>query len=393
MPRSISLNNVNNIIISVIVAIGLNYLLNPSESLANPMIAKLARIFPVSLVFVIVLFVSPPKKRILSLFYPFLAISIWFILNNLLDNMLALLTLFLFIGLGFFLSGYLQYESDDQIVSRGLGFLLIFWVFSLFLQVLIYFVTSEVFDFHNWFHPWSEARVHDVGLFIRFTGVLIEPGTYANWVYGVVILRGIASKKLFDGLSVVSMLSIFITLSAWGILAVGVYLITYLLNEIVFNRDDSYKKKLIVVGLLLATAALFYNWFSVEVTDALQYISGRSDLIDESGASKVEAYDGFINILIRILLVGVPIDYDFCNGCLSPQDAGIFVNLAVRAGLVFALTIFFVIVKCIYRRYGYVACTCIFPLIFAKYFYFEPLFWGIFAFSFLDFLRQKKEMR
>ena len=369
--------------LAVLASVGLHYLFNPSES-GGSIMAILVRLIFGSVLFLMAFFITMPKNRSAKLGYVFAFICIWFVLNNFPENTAELFLVFLFLGFGFVISAYLISESGAGMFSQGLDFLLAFWVTSLFLQVFLYFLTSEVLDFHKWMHPLSEARIAGVGQFVRFTGVLIEPGTYANWVYGLVILRGVSGNKLFDRLSLVSILSILITLSAWGFIAVAVYLLAYFGRNLTYGGSKVYRRVMIGAFLIIAVFSIIYVQFLSQISEIIEYLTSRSELSDGSGAAKVQAYDGFLNIFTRIFVFGQPVNFDFCNGCLSPQDAGLFVNLAVRTSILFALIVFFVIFKSVFRRYGFIACFCIFPLAFAKFFYYEPLFWAILGCCFID---------
>ena len=390
MTNNIFLIKRNGTLFAILVAIGFHYLFNPSESLVAQLAAILVRLVSAAVVSILIFAISRPKKNSTKLVYAFYFISIWFLLINFPNNTSTLVLLFSFIGFGFLISAHLAADAGVGIISKSFDFLLAFWVLSLFLQVFIYFLTSEVIDFHQWLHPLSEARITNVGSFVRFTGVLIEPCTYANWVYGLVLLRALSGGKLFDPLSLVAVLSILVTLSAWGASVVGIYLISYFVRNITLGKTRVYRRAVAVIFVLLIIFSVIYSNFTVEFAEAIQYFEGRSELSDASGFAKLQAYQGFFNVFLRIFLVGLPVNYDFCGGCLSSQDAGIFVNMAVRAGIMFTGLVFLIIIKCFFRRYGAIACICIFPLVFAKYFYFEPLFWVIFGCCFLDIFRESK---
>jgi hypothetical protein len=387
--KNIFLIKKNGAVFAFLFFIGFHYLFNPSESVGSPLMAALIRIIAAGVVLFSLFLIYVPKRTFVNLTYVYFFICIWFVLNNFPENASALFLIFLFIGIGLLVSVYIfsDYGIESGLVSRVLDYLLFFWVFSLLLQVSIYFLTAQVIDFHNWLHPLSEARINGVGLFVRFTGVLIEPGTYANWVYGVVVLRGISGKKMFDRLSLLSILSILMTMSAWGAMAVGVYMIAYISKNMTSGSRRMFRQKIVWIFILLAVSSAIYFQFFTEFGEGINYLTDRSELADGSGVAKVQAYQGFFNLFTRIFFFGFPVNYDFCNGCLSPQDAGIFVNLAVRGGVVFALIVFFVIGNSVFKSYGLISCICIFPLVVAKYYYFEPLFWALFGFCFLDVIK------
>jgi hypothetical protein len=383
-------NGKSNVAVVFSIALGLHYFLNPSESSSGPQMARWIQLAAGFLSFVIVHLFDRSRQQNSRLIYLYAPICSWFTVINFPNNIVALFSLFMLLGSGFIFATRLRSESKGGPVSDAISLLLIFWVLSLLSQIVIYVFTGVVVDFHQLLHPYSEGRVQDIGSLIRFSGVQIEPGTYSGWVYGLVFLRGISSRKLFDGLSVVCILSILLTLSAWGIIAVLLYFLAYIFYQYYSGRFVSRGYGIVLFILLSTLLIIFYFQFSDNFASALQYLEFRSTLVDDSSGAKILAYDGFLSHLLRIAVIGTPVDYNYCNGCEHSQDVGIFINLAMRAGLVFATVIFIAIGRNVIERYGVVACLTLVPLAFAKYFYFESLFWAIVGFCLLNLMSGRK---
>jgi hypothetical protein len=373
----------NNIFFTIVMMAGLHYVLNPAESPGAPNMAILTRVILAVVVLVSALLIGVSSRGRAKLIVPFVFIVVWFLLINFPGNFPHLVLLYLFLAFSFFVAASMFAEPKKGIFICAFDWLLFFWVSSLGVQILLYFFTSQIFDMHQWLHPLSESRIRDLGLVVRFTGVHIEPGTYASWVYGVVFLRGLVRRDLFDRLNLISVASIFLTFSAWGSLAAISYLLAYYLKEKSWRA--LLRLKVITVLLLgLGLSLYVVTQFSEEIRFVLSYFSARASLGDESGAAKLQAYSGLLEILLRVALVGVPLDLDFCHGCISPQDAGIFFTLVARGGLLFSVVIFSVIFSSFFRVFGLAVCLALIPLLFVKYFYFEPLFWTIFGYCCLQ---------
>lgn len=359
----------------VLAVIGMHYFLTPAEWGVSAQNVQLVRLLGGGVLLASVCFGVRFSKssQVLGAFYLFLAF--WFVAINLPKNPGGLFFLSAFVGISFLLIAAQIDQGVREGFSRILTTLLLFWVGSLLLQVVLYFAAGSVVDLHRFLHPYSEARIGGAGLLFRFTGVHIEPGTYANWVYLLVLLRAAVSGRLFDWVAVGAVASILLTVSVWGAIAVSLYFIAFFLVLIAAGKSADRAKLSLVAVFMIGVAFVFYQKFGSAIDEALNYFFVRAELGDASGTAKIDAYNGFIKVLGDSVVFGFPLDFDFCGGCASPQDSGIFINLVVRGGLLLAMSIFLVLLFLFWRVFSFPAALVIVPALTSKVFYFDPIFW------------------
>lgn len=359
----------------VLAVIGMHYFLTPAEWGASAQNVQVVRLLGGGLLLASVCFGVRFRKscQVLWAFYLFLAF--WFIVINFPKNPGGLFFLAAFVGISFVLISAQLDNSVREGFARVLTALVIFWVVSLLLQVVLYFGAGSVVDLHRLMHPYSEARIGGAGLLFRFTGVHIEPGTYANWVYLLVLLRAAVSGRLFDWVAVTAVASILLTVSVWGALAVSLYFAGFFLALIAAGKSTDRAKLGLVAVFMVGVAFLFYHRFGFAIEEAVNYFFFRAELGDASGTAKIDAYSGFKKVLGDVVVFGSPLDFDFCSGCASPQDSGLFINTVVRAGLLLAVFIFSVLLMLFWKVFSFSAALVVLPVFTSKVFYFDPIFW------------------
>lgn len=257
-----------------------------------------------------------------------------------------------------------------KIFIGSIEWVLILWVFAFFFQQVSYYATGEIVELHNFFAPYSEQRTEllSSGL-VRLGGAHIEPGTHANWVYGLVLLRAIYLRELFNRLSIFSLLSVPLTMSFWGLISSFIFFLAYIVAQ---GRQ---RKSRILISVLLAFAFLAVLYYGGQLDAVLEYMQTRSQVQDESTEAKMAGIVGFFSNFHEYILIGAPHSYDFCSGCLSPQDIGVFFNTTAKVGFLFSVFLFFVFYKSLCKMLGSSGVLFSLPLLFAKWFYWEPIFW------------------
>ena len=363
-------------LLAALTAVWLHYLITPAESggglalylrFAVAMLTGLAALCSC---------INQPQLQRLPL--PMCLLALWILLNN-----LASTTWWAVMFAGFALASMLVSVtmvagSRKAMLQLALDMLLAAWVGLFLLQFLLYHGAGILVDIHRLLHPYSEARLltdGDSGV-LRLTGPHIEPGTYSNWVLGLVILRALVKGKWFDLAALAAVASTMLSFSLWAVAGACLYLLAAVLASLSFSRPASLLR-LLVVGAVAGIVAMWL-WDPLLV-DALDYMSARADVDDGSGNAKLQAYLGFMNELGRVLFIGTPMDYDYCDGCLAPQDAGLAVNLVMRLGLVPTLLVLLPIARQLWRSGGAPACLASLPLLFAKFYVFDPLVWIMFG--------------
>lgn len=277
----------------------------------------------------------------------------------------------------------------QRVLRTAVDVVLFGWVSIFLLQMLAWHGAGLVVDFHHWIHPYSEARIFADGesAVMRLTGPHIEPGTYANWVYGLILLRSILRRRWFDLPALAVMATTLLTFSLWSMIAAVFYFGAALLSALSSFRTTGIAR---LLGLLLVLSALVAFLPDTLLTDAMDYLSYRVSADDGSGNSKMDAWTGFMRELVNVLVIGRPFHYDYCDGCPSPQDAGLFVNLVVRLGLLPALLLLAVVARGGLRTGGWTALVAMVPMLFAKFYVFDPIVWLIVGVCFLGSQRSSQ---
>lgn len=355
-----------------LAALALHYFLTPSES-GSPTLAILIRMAGGAAAVLLLSSDLKLPRRIPGIFLLGVFVSVFFGVPNFPSGIRLFAVLFVFFLLATFVSALLR-RTQGHLPLYTLNILLSLWVGSLLLQLLLFGLTGEALDLHALAHPGSETRITSAGTFLRLTGLMIEPGTYATWLFGLVLFRGLVLGGLFDRWSAAAVLSIYLTLSAWGAAAASIYFLALLLSSPT-KSGLQLREKSVWLALVSLTAGAAYYYVADGDVSAWDYVFSRYELLDGSGAAKVAAYEGFRHLLPRIWLVGVPASYDFCGGCLSPQDVGFAVNVAVRAGLLAAAAICTVVIGAFWRKFGLSGAAAATPALLGKFYYYDPLVW------------------
>lgn len=264
-----------------------------------------------------------------------------------------------------------------SIFTSSLTWIVIFWVGSYLAQLALFIALGEILDVHNFFFPYSEQRTEVVvdGL-VRLGGIHIEPGTFSNWLFGVLILRSILVGDVFDRINIVGFIGLPASLSVWGFIATVFVIAAYFLQ-----KRRAISKGVVAIlslGIVLGTLEVSYGF----VSDIQIYLESRSGVESSSTSTKYDAYSSFGSEAHKFVLVGQDVTYNFCESCWSIQDAGVSVNLATKIGIFFTIFIFALFGIGIYTCAGLSVLVLIIPMLWSKWFYWDPLFWLVVFFAF-----------
>lgn len=270
---------------------------------------------------------------------------------------------------------YYQSASFRRAAIISLNFLIYSSVGFLVLQFLEFYLVGRLFDYHNLIFPWSEARLPLWSSLARVGGVYIEPGTYANWIYAFLLLRLFLDKNISPLLVPLISFTMIFSMSAWGVL-VGVFvLLVYGMKRFDWR---------VIVYLLAAAVGVYIIVSVVNLGDVAHLLESR---ILYSGSREVrdDTFQEFLSVVPRLLVFGLGFGRVFCIDCQSPQDAGLIISLLVVYGLPFTLFVLSVVFCFAYRKGGFRFVILCFPLLNAKLFYWEHVFWFIFMVAALGF--------
>ncbi len=358
---------------ALLLAVWLHYLLTPAEGGGFALYLR----FGLALLGSAMLLGTAWQRPLLQgLALPLCGLALWIVLMNLMSTTWWGVMFAGFAVMACLISAAFYVPGWRASLVLALDLLLAAWVGLFLAQYAVYYLNGSLVDVHHMLHPWSQARLGFEGdaSLLRLTGPHIEPGTYANWVYGLVVLRALVRGKWFDWPDLLAVATTLLSFSLWSVLAGAVFFAAAVLACLWPLRP----LRLALLLLLLLPPAIWL-WLNLDKGggDGLQYLMGRLDAGDGSGASKLQAYQGFMRELGHVLLLGTSLDHDFCRGCESPQDAGLALNLMMRLGLPVALFIVFSTLRAAWKSGGLPAVLALLPLWVGKFYVFDPLFWLI----------------
>lgn len=376
---------------ALLLALFMHYFLNPSES-GDESTANLIRFIYGAIAALFVGAGLRARRHFELIAYLLGIVCFWFAIQNLGENIKPLVSLYAWLILSAVCAMGLVGANRNKELIYALDILMIFWIFAFIFQITLYLLSGAIVDIHNIMHPLSEGRIHELGgALVRFTGVQTEPGTYANYLYGLALLRAIVNCNLFDRINLVGITSVLLSLSAWGMIVALIYLACHYISYIKNTKQNigTYKKFLLAIILVPLIIYTLTDFNFLENTDTFDYFLFRSDLEDESGFSKVLAFESFLHNIGDSIFFGKPLEYNYCPKCISPQDAGIFINLTIKAGLIFCIIVFIFIGFVYFQQFGILGMIVLLPLLFSKFFYFDPLLWIIIFSTYIAFFARK----
>lgn len=342
----------------------------PTEA-SLPAYSHFLRMFAWSMVWMPLLLVSGIGLKGLAIFV-MLGVVVYILILNLIPLKFdAVLMVANIVNAMFVASAYQDSRFTEQLL-KALDLVLYVWAGLLIVQVSASLAIGTFVDFHSLFFPFSEARYFETGSNLyRLTGPHIEPGTYCGWTYGLVLLRCFLGGKILVLSTVIAMATVPLTLSVWGFVASGAFVISVLVYAV------SRKEIIRTLSSLLVVIGMLFYFYGDQVLEIQTYLLTRAELADASGQSKEWAIAAFLRDFDSFVLIGNNLTYEFCPMCESPQDAGLGLNLIVYLGLVFTLSLVALVLRAANLKGGWALVVFSLPIFFSKYFVWETIFWLI----------------
>lgn len=265
------------------------------------------------------------------------------------------------------------------VVLRAINALLVVSAVALFVQAGLYLLSGSVVEVHGLIFPWGESRSAELERFgiARLSGLHTEPGTHSAYTVGLLVLRSLYGGRLFDRIGFFSVGSVAVTLSFWGVIAAGGYFILYGFSIV---RGGVGFRVFLSFSISLAFLASVFYLFAPNylLEDISNYFRLRSELGDGSGGAKVIAWQMGLKSFGDVVFLGFPIGTDYCNGCISPQDAGLVLNLVIYLGLSAAILFVGVFFAGVFLSGGFLLTFFSGLVLVAKFYYFDPVVWLLF---------------
>jgi hypothetical protein len=196
-------------------------------------------------------------------------------------------------------------------------------------MALFHLISHTIFDFHKLIFS-SDARFAEDYLNIaRFTGIQVEPGTYASYMgclLAILVLSSNFSKKLL-WISFFTIISIMITNSGSAI-----YFVLVLAALLGFLWRDKIRWSHVMV---LFIGIVAYLHFSGLLTHMEERFLERDD---GTLSFRVVGFNTYMAMSLEDKFIGIGFDSDPCAGC-HYQDIGVTFNLLTRGGIIIAIAL------------------------------------------------------
>ncbi len=242
--------------------------------------------------------------------------------------------------------------------------LLIINVLALVVQMgLFYFVSNTIYDIHKLLFRSESRVVEDYFNIARFSGIQVEPGTYANFVSCLVAIYVFSTEfsKKVAVLAVASTFSVLMTHSASSMFFAAILLVLF---------GWLWHKRITLLQMLLVLGAIVFYVFASNFVDHLLIRFGDND---PSLSYKMLGINTYLNSSMEEKFIGFGFGSDPCNEC-HYQDIGFILNLVSRGGIILLLPFSFLLFRAI-RLHGILLATLIFslPMYCIMYFYEAPI--------------------
>lgn len=254
----------------------------------------------------------------------------------------------------------------------ALSWLLVINAAVITLQALLFhFTGGPIVDFHKMVFGSNSRFVEDFLNIARFSGLHVEPGTYANYVGCLAAILMLAST--FSGrfllLCFMAVLSVFATNSGSS-----VYFVPLLIVLLGYLWRAKVRASHII---LLVLAVLVYMVFS----GVMEHLEARFFEHDDGSLShRLEGVHAWMALSLEDKLIGVGFGADPCFRCYY-QDIGMVFNLLTRGGLIVTLAFAVMLGRMMLANGPVLALLLLLVPVNEKMFFYEAPIWLFFLFA------------
>ncbi len=357
-----------NTLRTILLLFAMLYCLIPFEA-ATQTLPLVIRLVAATLIAVYAWHVSSFKRSTIG------DIALAIVILAALGNVLFGFSLRFFVFLVAVIFGYITanaviYSSAfHRVFVRSIKALLLLSMAGLVIQLATYIFTGKILLLHEIVYPMSRARLEVMDGLVRFGGIYIEPGTYANFMYMFLLAYMVASKDMSSWLIYACAISIVLTGSVWG-MVFGAYLLA-----VVFLANISPKKLYASVPLAFFSG---YTLYLLSQGQAMDYLVQKMQFQSESGHSKVVLVNEFLQRFQEYIVAGDGFEQKICQTCASPQDAGLMINMILVFGILFATAIFLVLLYSFISGRQWVMLVSFLPVLLSKAYYWDFVVWLLF---------------
>lgn len=251
---------------------------------------------------------------------------------------------------------------------------LLLWInaFMIVLQAMLFYLTGgPIVDFHKMLFGTESRFVEDFLNIARFTGLQVEPGTYANYMgcLAAILILCAEFNRRFVITCMVAVLSVFVTNSGSS---------AYFVPVLILQLGYLWRSKVRPIHIvLLVGAVVAYAAFS-GVAEHLESRFLQND--DASLNLRIEGVNAWKALGLDEKLIGVGFGADPCVRCFY-QDIGMVFNLLTRGGVVVTLAFALLLGRMLLANGVVLAGLLILVPIDEKMFFYEAPIWLYFLFA------------
>jgi hypothetical protein len=277
------------------------------------------------------------------------------------------------------LVGFMAGDRWQETIDFYIRGYLIFNLAGLAIAIALYVGTGQLVDLHNMIFPFSASRIALYAGQIRLSGFHIEPGTYSNMMFLTVLLRALLTRRIFDRLNLVAILSTLATFAAWAAVAVSFLCLSMIVEFFIFNPNMRSSVRVVIL-MAFGTVALITLPIVLPGLSELEYVdyfakrfSGDSSA--GSGADKVMALEGWQGFLGPRMLIGTSMSDSFCPLCESEQDLGTFFSMAFYLGIIPTFVLIVAVAIKLRQRWNVAFGIAAIPIFVSKLYFYDPIVW------------------
>ena len=244
--------------------------------------------------------------------------------------------------------------------------------------LMVHVLGGPIVDFHKMVFGSNSRFVEDFLNIARFSGLHVEPGTYANYVacLTAILMLTAGFSARFIALCFVAVLSVFVTNSGSSV---------YFVPVMVLLLGVLWRSKVRAIHIVLLAASLYTYML---LSGVLEHLEARFFEKDDGSLShRIDGVNAWLALTLEEKLIGVGFANDPCVRCYY-QDIGMIFNLLTRGGIVVVLAFALVMGRMLVANGLILSVLLMLIPINEKMFFYEAPIWLFLLFSMTPFVRQ-----
>ncbi|KFI05836.1 O-antigen ligase family protein [Massilia sp. BSC265] len=262
---------------------------------------------------------------------------------------------------------------------KAVSWLLVLNAVVIAAQALMFHVLGgPIFDFHKVIFGSNSRFVEDFLNIARFSGLHVEPGTYANYIACLAVILMLTSgfSARFIALCFMAVLSVFLTNSGSSV---------YFVPVMVLLLGYLWRSKVRALHIALLAVSLYTYMLLSGVLEHLETRFLEQD--DGSLSHRIHGVNVWLALTLEEKLIGVGFANDPCVRCYY-QDIGMIFNLLTRGGIVVVLAFALVVGRMLVANGLVLSMLLMLIPINEKMFFYEAPIWLFLLFAMTPFVRR-----